>query len=157
MPDPMVTPSLPQPERRSSRYFRTFFTLQREAPWWQRFILGGACIGMCLGIWWFVTRGEAEMRILPPSVLPSPGETFGTFESLWFDRALTRNAYTTLRRVAMGFGLAAVVGIPLGVLAGCFGWLNAFLTPLTLFGRNIPIAALIPLTFSFFGIEEKQK
>jgi NitT/TauT family transport system permease protein len=34
---------------------------------------------------------------------------------------------------------------------------NAFLTPLILFGRNIPIAALIPLTFIFFGIAETQK
>ena len=29
--------------------------------------------------------------------------------------------------------------------------------PMTLFGRNIPVAALIPLTFSLFGIGELQK
>jgi ABC-type nitrate/sulfonate/bicarbonate transport system permease component len=29
--------------------------------------------------------------------------------------------------------------------------------PLTIFGRNIPVAALIPLTFFFFGIGEFQK
>ena len=28
---------------------------------------------------------------------------------------------------------------------------------MTLFGRNIPVAALIPLTFSLFGIGELQK
>ena len=42
-------------------------------------------------------------RILPPSNgLPSPAETFASFPSLWFDRALTRNLLTTLRRVALG-------------------------------------------------------
>jgi NitT/TauT family transport system permease protein len=62
-----------------------------------------------------------------------------------------------LRRVILGFALATVVGIPLGVLAGCYSWAKAFLTPLTIFGRNIPIAALIPLTLSLFGIDEFQK
>ena len=38
--------------------------------------------------------------------------------------------------------------IPLGVLCGCFPWVNAFFAPLNVFGRNIPIAALIPLTFA---------
>jgi len=112
---------------------------------------------MVFGVWWFVTRGEAEMRIVGPFALPSPSETFDTFQELWFDRQLTRNTVTTLRRVAAGFSLAAVVGIPLGVLAGCFPPVRAFLTPLILFGRNIPIAALVPLTFFFFGIGEQQK
>ena len=35
--------------------------------------------------------------------------------------------------------------------------MQAFFLPLILFGRNIPVAALIPLTFSLFGIGELQK
>ena len=88
---------------------------------------------------------------------PSPAETFASFPSLWFDRALTRNLLTTLRRLSLGFGLAALVGVPLGVLCGCFPRVQAFFLPVTLFGRNIPVAALIPLTFSLFGIGELQK
>jgi ABC-type nitrate/sulfonate/bicarbonate transport system permease component len=42
-------------------------------------------------------------------------------------------------------------------MAGCFSWCNAFFTPLSIFGRNIPVAALIPLTFSLFGIGDRQK
>jgi NitT/TauT family transport system permease protein len=56
-----------------------------------------------------------------------------------------------------GFGLAVQVGVPLGVLAGCYSWFGAFLSPISIFGRNIPIAAVIPLTFSLFGIGEFQK
>ena len=56
-----------------------------------------------------------------------------------------------------GFGLATLVGVPLGILCGCFSRVNAFFLPITLFGRNIPVAALIPLTFSLFGIDELQK
>jgi len=47
--------------------------------------------------------------------------------------------------------------VPLGVWAACFPAVRAFVAPLTIFGRNIPVAALIPLTFFFFGIGEFQK
>src|SRR5262249_31018820 len=89
--------------------------------------------------------------------LQSPAETFGSFRSLWEDRFLTVNTIATLKRVALGFGLAAAVGVPLGILCGCFPRVNAFFLPLTIFGRNIPIAALIPLTFNLFEIGELQK
>jgi len=136
---------------------REFFALRKEAPRWQAILWGAFCLVLCFGLWWFVTRGEPEERILSYTILPSPRETFATFSSLWFDRALTRNTFATLRRVALGFGLAALIGIPLGVLGGCFSRVHAFFAPLSLFGRNIPIAALIPLTFSLFGVGEFQK
>jgi ABC-type nitrate/sulfonate/bicarbonate transport system permease component len=121
-------------------------------------VLSATCIALCFGGWWFVTRGAtAEDRIISRTSLPSPGETFESFPSLWFDRALTRNVLVTLKRVSLGFALACAVGVPLGVLAGCFAWVRAFLAPLVIFGRNIPIAALVGLTFLFFGIGESQK
>ena len=121
-------------------------------------LLSIASIAGFFGVWWFLTNGvSAEDRIVSPLALPSPSETFATFSQLWFDRQLTRNLFTTLRRVLIGFSLAAIVGVPLGVMAGCFPPIKAFLAPLILFGRNIPIAALVPLTFFFFGIGEMQK
>jgi len=138
-------------------FFRRFFLLRKEGAAWEVVVFGSLCLLLVLGVWWFVTRGEPEARIFSPGVLPSPGETFGSFPSLWFDRALTRNTLASLRRVTLGFGLAVAVGVPLGVLAGCFSWFSAFLAPVSIFGRNIPIAALIPLTFSLFGVGEEQK
>lgn len=118
---------------------------------------GLLCIGLCFVLWDWSTSGEPEQRLLGPTVVPSPHETINAFPSLWFERALTRNALASLRRVAIGFGLAAAIGIPIGILCGCFGWANAFFLPINVFGRNIPVAALIPLTFSLFGIGEQQK
>ncbi len=137
---------------------RRFTALRSEIPAWQAVALGALCLVVCFAIWWGLTCGETvESRILSPSILPSPSETFRSFPSLWFDRALTRNTWASLRRVVLGFGLAAAVGVPLGVLCGCFRRISAFFAPLTIVGRNIPIAALIPLTFSLFGIGEFQK
>lgn len=159
MPDPSPQPAgIQPPERGSLGYFRQFFALRREVPAWEVVLWGLVFVALAFGLWWYVTRGEVEERIIPPSKgLSSPVETFASLRSLWFDRELTRNTLVTLRRLALGFGLAAVVGIPLGVLCGCFLRVNAFFLPMTLFGRNIPIAALIPLTFSLFGIGDLQK
>jgi len=148
-----------RPSRSLAGFFGELFALRKEAPLWQVLLSGLFCMGLCFGLWWYVTSGgEPQNRILPPSKgLPSPEETFASFPSLWFERELTRNFVVTLRRLALGFGLAAVVGVPLGVLCGCFSRVKAFFLPITLFGRNIPIAALIPLSFSLFGIGELQK
>jgi ABC-type nitrate/sulfonate/bicarbonate transport system permease component len=90
-------------------------------------------------------------------MLPSPGETAAKVPAVFGERRLVANTLVTLGRVCFGFGLAALVGVPLGVLAACFPAVRAFVAPLTIFGRNIPVAALIPLTFFFFGIGEFQK
>lgn len=139
------------------RLLNTVFTIRKPAPFWQKLVLGLISIGLFFTLWWYVTWGIPEERILSPAVLPSPGETFASFKTLWVDRALTRNTLATLRRVTLGFALASLVGVPIGVLCGCFDRVAGFFSPMTIFGRNIPIAALIPLTFSIFGIGELQK
>jgi len=137
---------------------RRWFALRQPVGILGQIIAGMACLGLVFSLWWAATRGEMpEDRLVPYTALPSPVETFDSFHSLWFERALARNTLASLRRVALGFGLAAVVGVPVGILCGCFTWAAAFLAPLTIFGRNIPVAALVPLTFALFGIAEQQK
>jgi NitT/TauT family transport system permease protein len=151
-------PRPPKPgDRRTWRYFRDFFAIGKEIPLWQAILCGMLCIALCFGLWWFVTRGEPEQRLVSEQALPSPRETFATFPKLWSERYLTLNTVATLKRVVLGFGLATVIGVPLGVLCGCFPRVYAFFLPLTIFGRNIPVAALIPLMFGLFGIEETEK
>jgi ABC-type nitrate/sulfonate/bicarbonate transport system permease component len=131
--------------------------LRQPVPLWQAVPAGAMCVLLVLAIWFLLTWGAAEERILGPGKLPSPGETFSEFKSLWFERELARNTVASLQRVILGFGLATLVGVPVGILCGCFGWAKAFFAPVTIFGRNVPIAALIPLTFALFGIGELQK
>jgi NitT/TauT family transport system permease protein len=143
-------------------------TPQGSRPWFlelrlpptplARYLLGAGSVGVTVFFWWFLTRGAAaESRIISPVILPSPAEVLGSFGSLLRERALLQSIAATLRRVLLGFGLAAMVGVPLGILAGAWRVIDASAAPLALFGRNIPIAALIPLTILWFGIEETQK
>ena len=133
------------------------FKLRRDPGFWSGKALGVLLIGLILLLWWAVTRGPTpESRIVSPALIPSPGETFSSFSSL-VDRGLVPGIFATLKRVFVGFGLAIVVGVPLGMIAGTWRAVYAFLSPLIIFGRNVPIAALIPLTLIWFGIYEKQK
>lgn len=134
------------------------FRLRNPIPAWQAVGWSALCILICFFAWWLVTRGEAEERIIGPLMLPSPTETFDRFHRLWYDDRLAANIAVSLRRVITGFGLAVLVGVPIGVLCGCFPSINAFFAPLTIFGRNAPMAALLFLTFAIFGsTSEKQK
>ena len=134
-----------------------FFKLREQPSVLARMIAGISCIFILLGLWSFFTAGKPEFRILPPGVIDSPSETFSKFHELWFDQELTRNMMTSLWRVVKGFGLAALIGVPLGVLCGTWPIVNAFIAPVTVFGRNVPISALVPLTLVWFGIGETQK
>jgi len=118
---------------------------------------GVTAIAGVLALWFLATAGEPESRFISPAMLPSPAETAAKVPAVFGERRLVANTLVTLGRVCLGFGLAAVIGVPLGVVAACFPAVRSFVAPLTIFGRNIPVAALIPLTFFFFGIGELQK
>src|SRR5262249_36062978 len=121
-------------------------------------LVGAGAVLLVILVWWLLTLGATpETRIVSPVVLPSPLEVVRSVKSLVTERALFASIAATLWRVVLGFGLAALVGVPLGVLAGSWRLIEAAAAPLALFGRNIPIAALIPLTVLWFGIGETQK
>jgi len=121
-------------------------------------LVGAAAVGGVVLAWWLVTSGlGSEDRLISPVILPSPAEVVRSFPSLVRDRALVASIAATLRRVLLGFGLAALVGVPLGIVAGSWRVVEAGGAPLALFGRNLPVAALIPLTILWFGIDEAQK
>ena len=142
-----------RPEAQSS-----LFALRRPPSPNARRLAGIGAMGVVVLIWWLATLGAtAEQRFVSPVILPSPVEVIRSFPSLLNDRALIQSIAATLRRVLVGFGLAVLVGVPLGIAAGSWRVVEAAGAPLALFGRNLPVAALIPLTILWFGIDETQK
>jgi NitT/TauT family transport system permease protein len=132
--------------------------LRIPPPRLTRQLVGVAAMGLIVLGWWFVTSGlGSEDRIISPIILPSPAEVVRSFPSLLNERALMQSIAATLKRVLIGFGLATLVGVPLGIAAGSWRMIEAAGAPLALFGRNLPVAALIPLTILWFGIDETQK
>jgi ABC-type nitrate/sulfonate/bicarbonate transport system permease component len=123
-----------------------------------RRLVGALAVAVIVLIWWIATSGlGSEDRWISPVILPSPAEVLRSFPSLLKERALLQSIAATLKRVLIGFGLAVLVGVPLGIAAGAWRVLEAAGAPLALFGRNLPVAALNPLTILWFGIDETQK
>jgi NitT/TauT family transport system permease protein len=136
----------------------SLFRLRVAPPTPVAWLLGVSSMLLVTLLWWLVTLGDTpEARMISPAILPSPGEVVSSFWSLMTERGLLRSIAATLRRVLLGFFLAIAVGVPAGVIAGSWRAVGAFLAPIAVFGRNIPIAALIPLTILWFGIGEPQK
>lgn len=114
-------------------------------------------IGLALGIWWFLTRGEMGTRIVQPLILPSPMEVLKSYAPLHFEQGLVRSAFTSWLRVTAGFALAAIIAVPLGVYMATFSGIAAFFRPLALAGSYVPIVVFIPLSLTWFGTGEAQK
>ncbi len=138
-------------------YLKRIALIRDQPGAFESTVISLLCIGLAVIVWFVLTHGRVEERIIDPITLPSLTETWSSFPRLWFERAVARSAMWSLGRVLGGFSLAVAIGVPLGVLAGTFLRLNAFLRPISVFGRNIPIAALIPLTLIWFGLGETQK
>lgn len=114
-------------------------------------------VGVILGVWWFLTRGEPADRIVQPLILPSPVEVLKAFAPLHFEQGLVRSILTSWLRVTAGFGLAALVAVPLGIYMATFSSVAAFFRPLALAGAYVPIVVFIPLSLTWFGTGETQK
>jgi NitT/TauT family transport system permease protein len=114
-------------------------------------------IGLIVAAWWVITHGSPGERLVQPLILPSPAEVLKAFGPLHFEQGLVRSALYSWLRVTAGFGLAALVAIPLGLYMASFPQIAAFFRPLSLAGAYVPIVVFIPLSMTWFGLGEPQK
>ncbi|MDO4623436.1 MAG: ABC transporter permease [Eubacteriales bacterium] len=94
---------------------------------------------------------------LNPIIMPSPKKIWGTFCKLLGNGSLLINAWISVARVLQGYGIAAVLGIILGVLIGLFKHLDRVTQLLIQIIKPIPPIAWIPLVILWFGIGESGK
>jgi NitT/TauT family transport system substrate-binding protein len=75
-------------------------------------------------LWWLATWGNAEQRMISPVILPSPYEVAISLPALF---RIARCSRASRRRSARArrFGLAVLIGVPLGILAGAWRVLAA--------------------------------
>jgi len=84
-------------------------------------------------------------------ILPPPEKTLMTILSLFGNpRFLTIVGATVLRGLA-GFVISVILGVSLGVIAGINPHFNAFLRPVLIPLRSIPVIALILLALIWFS------
>ena len=118
-------------------------------PW----SLGVAGIALLLGLWALV----ASLSILDPLFLPTPGAVLAAGGEEVANGDLWRDISASVLRVLGGFGLSALVALPLGIAMGTKVSLCRLLEPLLALLRYMPAPAFIPLLIIYFGVGELPK
>jgi ABC-type nitrate/sulfonate/bicarbonate transport system permease component len=136
---------------------QSFLTIRGQVPRGLSVVLGSLPIVVLFLLWWLFTLGPVEDRRIAPTILPSPVEVARSIPELVVDRDLVHHVWASVRRVGLSFLLSLVVVLPLGILMGSFGSVSAVFKPVSTASGYIPIATLVPLTMSWFGIDELQK
>jgi len=83
-------------------------------------------------------------------VLPSPIEAI---QALWINRyPLMMHGLATLGTTLLGFAIAVVIGLLLGILIGSFRLVYVSLYPVLIGFNSVPKAALVPVLVIWFGV-----
>jgi ABC-type nitrate/sulfonate/bicarbonate transport system permease component len=104
-----------------------------------------------LAIWWLASADSTNFYSPPLST------TLSIFDDTWLGDPLRNDVLPSLLRLAIGYAVALVVGITLGVIIGSSRTIRSTLEPVLEFFRAIPPPVLVPVIMLFFGIGTTMK
>lgn len=113
----------------------------------------GCVFVLFMALWSAASYGQWVNR----TFLPTPGEVFVEFGIQFVNPEFWHHVGISIYRVGMGFLLACVLGIPLGIFAGTFRLGEAVIIPPSEFIRYMPATAFVPLIMVWAGIGESAK
>lgn len=121
---------------------------------WGRLAAQLAALAACLLSWHLLATYRAAFAGITFANVPPPLEVLQAARELLDSPKLGRHLGSSLYRVLLGFGIAAALGIVLGLLIGRYRLAQyALLTPLEVL-RPIPAVAWIPLAILMFTSSE---
>ena len=108
-------------------------------------------LALLILIWEIVAAKNANF----PSPMVTLVEAIKVFSDPFYrkgpnDQGIGWNIYASLQRIAVGFGLAAVVGIPLGFLIGRFKFMSGMFNPIVSLLKPVSPLAWLPIGLLVF-------
>ena len=130
--------------QRARRVAQKAFFLQWVSP-----VIG---FGVLVVIWSLVALKSGNAFPTPWETLLQAREVFGDpfYNHGPNDQGIGWNILSSLKRVAVGFGLAALVGIPAGFVLGRFEWASRMFNPLISLLRPVSPLAWLPIGLLVF-------
>tara|TARA_R110002049_G_scaffold98534_2_gene239862 strand:- start:939 stop:1700 length:762 start_codon:yes stop_codon:yes gene_type:complete len=107
-----------------------------------------AGLGMAIGLWQLMISGG----FINEFMLPSPGATLQALWTLAADGSLWEHLSESLKRVGMGYLIAACIGLPIGFLCGVWRPASDLIRPVIEALRPIPPLAWVPIAILWFGL-----
>jgi NitT/TauT family transport system permease protein len=123
-------------------------SLAKPAPW-EKYFWPLLVALVLLAVWHYSVLWTAT------KVFPSPLAVEKGLAGLAQKHVLWADIGDSLRRVAVGFGAAVIIGVPLGLVLGWYPALNQVLNPTVQILRPISPIAWIPVAIVFFGIGDR--
>jgi NitT/TauT family transport system permease protein len=114
----------------------------------ERWLLPLAFALLLLGAW------QLAVIATHTSVVPGPWKVARGLGELWDRGLLVRYALDSLRRVGLGYAIAVLLGVPLGLWMGLSSMVFSAANPLVQILRPISPIAWIPIAIVIFGIGE---
>lgn len=138
---------------RAPQKLENFLSPREPIPKGLYLILALSSFAFFLVIWSILTYG----RFVDPLFLPSPGRVFQAGVDLFSELGFTTDILNSVYRVMMGFVVAAIIGVPIGLIMGTFKVAEAVTEPVVGFIRYMPASAFIPLFILWLGIGDVEK
>jgi NitT/TauT family transport system permease protein len=109
-----------------------------------------ACFGL-LAVW------QIAALALNNDSFPTALEAIRAIPAILGDKEALINILASLRRMAIGFGAAVIISIPLGLLMGRSRGVASFFNPLLMVIYPVPKAALMPIIMLWLGVGDLSK
>lgn len=127
----------------------------------QRLLLPLATAAILVSLWqlgselkrYQLREPDGIVRLI--QIFPTPWDTLRELGHMSSDGTLLRYTVASLFRVAAGFGLAVLIGVPLGLVAGWSTRTYWAMNPVIQVLRPISPIAWIPVAILWFGVEDE--
>jgi NitT/TauT family transport system permease protein len=151
--DPTVAgPPATRPRTRLLKYARRWLSLHRNQI--RAIAIGAMSLALLLVTWHLLTKYRVNFVVRFTNV-PSPESVFESLKRAAHDPKFASHVLLSCRRIFIGFALAAVVAVPLGLVMGRFRLVREFIFPLSEVLRPIPAIAWVPMSIMLWPSNEE--
>jgi NitT/TauT family transport system permease protein len=116
-----------------------------------RYLLVALSLFAFVGLWWGLWRAVDDPRVFPSPIDAVYGFGLIATNQRGIGSLFLTSLGTTMFSVFAGFALAAVVGVPVGILMGRYLVIDYTLDPQVNIWYSLPAVAFIPLVMRFLG------
>lgn len=141
------------PRRPRPRWTSAMLAIRTPIPRGGRFALTVGSILVPFAAWVALSATGA----VPTTFLPSPTAVMSAGVQMAGSGELFADLWATVQRVLLGFGLAVLVSVPIGIVMGTLQAGQAAFEPLIGLLRYLPASAFVPLLIIWLGIDEPSK
>lgn len=145
-------PAPAPPARSASAIAARWIKLNRERM--RAVLLGTISLLIFLLAWHLLTRYRVEFFVRFTNV-PSPLEVYASFTRAIHDPHFLMHIALSCRRIFLGFSLAALLAVPLGLVMGRFKLVHEAVFPVAEVLRPIPAIAWVPMAIMLWPTNEQ--